>query len=242
MGERSERRQRKSRHASKTRLETEKPRKACRNADRSAAVRAETKRTEASRNRRRRPAGRTAGRLLRVPRVARHAGKRTVGRALPAEFGCRCLSDQDRTRFAKPRDRRCVAIPILVGVDRARAAKCRPAFRQQQILHRHGHAIEWRKRFTFQPAFFGRLRHRARDIAIDMTEGIDLCVERLDAREAGLGDFKRRQIARCELRRQFRCGQLVRFPGHGSVDLGERRLAAFFDQPQFNAVGFECRH
>ena len=214
MRQRAERRQRISGNAAETRLQPEEAAKARRNADRTAAIGAEAQRAKARCDRGPGSARRTARRLRLVPRIARRAGQQAVGRTLPAEFGSRGLSDQDGARFFQPGDARRIRVPILVLIDRARAAQRRPTFGQEQVLDRDGYAIQRRQGLARQPARLGRFGHRARGIAIHKTEGIDLGVQRFDPGETTFRDFERRKITRLKLRRQFGRGHFMRFVGH----------------------------
>ena len=90
----------------------------------------------------RRAARGAAGRLLRIPRIARDAGERAVGHALPAELGRRGLAEEHRAVLAQPRGRRRVVVPRALRIDRLRAAQRRPALGQDDVLDRHRHAVE----------------------------------------------------------------------------------------------------
>ena len=75
-------------------------------------------------------------RALEVPRVARDAGQRAVGDALPAELGRRRLAEQHGAVRAQRGDGGRVVVPRAGGIDRARAAQRRPAAGEEDVLDR----------------------------------------------------------------------------------------------------------
>ena len=176
----AERRDRPRRHAPERRLQAEQAGEGARNPDRSAAVGADRQRTHAGGDRRGAAARRSARRLRRVPRVARDAGQRAVGHALPAELRRRVLAEQHRPALAQPRHRRRIVSPRTCRIDRLRAAQRRPALREQQILDRHRHAVEQAVRRAPHPRRFGLLCHRQR-IGRDVAERVEQWIERLDS-------------------------------------------------------------
>ncbi len=133
-----------------------------------------------------------SGGALQVPRVAGDAGQGAVADRLPAEFRGRRLAEENSAAFPKPRDRRCILVPGTFPVDGARAAKRRPTLGEQNVLHRHRHAVERGEGRTFPPARFGCARLRRRRLAIDQAKGVDLGIERLDPMEQRLRRFDRR--------------------------------------------------
>ena len=195
MRQRAERRQRISGDAPEARLQSIGVGETRRDADGAAAIGAQRQRAETRGERGGGTAGRSARRLGLVPRIARDAGERRIRAALPAIFRRGGFADQDRARFFQPRDRRRIFIPRAFGIDAVRTAPRGPPLGQQQILHRHRHAIQRRQRIAFLPALLGGFGLRQRGVRIDQAERIHLAVQRLDAREEPLRDLHRRQIA-----------------------------------------------
>ena len=144
MRQRAERRQRIGGDAPEARLQSISVREAGRDADGAAAIGAQRQRAETRGERGGGTAGRSARRLGLVPRIARDAGERRIRAALPAIFRRGGFADQDRARFFQPRDRRRIFIPRAFGIDAVRTAPRGPTLGQQQILHRHRHAIQRR--------------------------------------------------------------------------------------------------
>ena len=128
-------------------------------------------------DRRRRATRRASRRHRGVPRVIGDAGQRVVGRALDAEFGRRRLAEQHRARLAQPRDDWRIDVPCLCRIDGARAAQCRPAFGEDQVLDRYRHAVEdvgWR---ALVPACLRCPRAGQRTVRIDEAKRVQHRIE-----------------------------------------------------------------
>ena len=70
--------------------------------------------------------------------------------------------------------------------------------REQNVLHRHRHAIQRRERGIFLPAFFGGARLGQGGRLIDQAIGVDLGVQRRNAGQETFGNFDRRRLATAE--------------------------------------------
>ena len=147
------------------------------------------------------PPGRSGG----IPRIAGDAAQRRIGARPPAELRRCGLAEQHRAGFAKPRGGRRVLGPGLVGIDRSRAAQCRPAAREDQVLDRGGHAVDAAERLARLPALLGVARRRHGAFVVDQAIGVEDRIERVDARQRRARDLHRRQV----------CAPVVRGQRHG---------------------------
>ena len=87
----------------------------------------------------RRPARRTAGRALGVPRVAGDAVQIRAGPVGRTELGRRREPDEHRARGAQPRRLGAVVVGDLVAVQHRRV-RVGPALDRDELLHAHRHA------------------------------------------------------------------------------------------------------
>ena len=132
----AERARRVQRDPAVRRLEREDAAERRRDAHRAAAVGAQRERRHPERHGGRAPAARAAGGPRGVPRVAGDPGERRVRDALPAQLRRRGLADEHARRARAPGPPTARRRPRGAGVDGERAAQCRPAAGEQQVLDR----------------------------------------------------------------------------------------------------------
>ena len=138
-------------------------------------------------------AGRAAGRVVRIPRIAGDAGQRTMADADPAMLGHAGLAENDGALLAQPRDRRRI-LGAGVAIAGFRAAPGRQPLTQILSLIEAGtpsigpSGLPARQRASD----CGRSRQHA--LRLDRQEGVERRIA-VDAGQAIARDFDRRQFA-----------------------------------------------
>ena len=168
---------RRLRDASIGRLQADEPGMGCGNADRTAAIVAMVEWIDARRRERRGAAGRAAGRVGDVPRIARRALERRVGQSLPAELGRRGLAKNDHAPGKEPVDDGGVldSRGLVRGM---RSQTCRPSLYVRRVLDRRRNPVERRERLAFLPARFRSLCGTLRAFRIDQHERVQMRLQR----------------------------------------------------------------
>ena len=123
--------------------------------------------------------------------------RREVGDALPAIFRRGRLAEQHGARLAQALRHRRVDGPRPVGVGREAAHARRQALGQHHVLDGDRHAVDVGQPLAaLLPALLRGARGAQRAVGIEMLEGVELRIERLDAGDRGLRRLDRRGLAR----------------------------------------------
>ncbi len=157
-----------------------------------AAVGAQRERDHARRQRGGAAAAGATRRPRHVPGVARDAVQRSMRHALPAELGRRRLPHGDGAVARERRDGRCVDVPALPRIDRARAAQGGPAACQQDVLDRHRDPVEQAGGLAAHPALLRPRGSLPRAIGVDEAERVDRRVLPRDALQRRVELLQRR--------------------------------------------------
>ncbi len=131
----------KIRHHAVARLQSEHAAERRRNPDRAAAIAAGRQRHDACRHQCGRAAAGAAGRAGNIPGIARDAGQRAVGDALPSEFGRRRLAEEHGAGLTQAGDAGRI-LRARRSWRRLRADARRPARDMRRVLDRNRHAVE----------------------------------------------------------------------------------------------------
>ncbi|MNY50864.1 hypothetical protein D3C86_1864080 [compost metagenome] len=83
----------------------------------------------------------------------------------------------------------------------------------EQVLHRQWDAVQRTAALAARQLFFGLARLRHGLLGRHMGVAVQCAVEALDARQLGLGDLDRRQLAAADQQRQFVHLQVVQIAG-----------------------------
>ena len=119
--------------------------------------------------------------------------------------GVQVLPRSTAPDLAQARGRRCVVVPRSGRIDRLRAAQRRPILREHEVLDRRGNAVHGAGRRALHPARLGRARGGERAVGVDEAVGVQLRIERVDARE-----HRARHLDGRECLRAVACDQLGR--------------------------------
>ena len=175
------------------RLEADQPAQRRRNADRAAAVRAETDGPESGGHRGRRAAARAARCALEIPRVARGAEERIVGERLVAELRGVGLAEDDRAGRAQATHRDGVFFRDQVGEEPGAAGGAQAA-RVEHVLQRHRYSVEWTERLALHHRDLRLAGHDAGEGGRHQAIGIETRVELLDTSEQSSGQLDGGQL------------------------------------------------
>ena len=163
-------------------------------ADRATDIAAGLERRHAGRERRRRAAGRAAGRALQVPRI--------VGRAVDLVVALEVLQVRGHVRLAE--DHR-AGVEQTVDHDGVRRSDIVPELGQAPgrgpagdvvgVLDRHRQAVQRTPILAAPKRLVGRARARPRPLDVEMDDGVEGAVEPLDARQIVLQQLQATDLA-----------------------------------------------
>ncbi len=172
-------------------------------ADRARAVTTLMERTVARRRANARTGGRRAGVQAELPRIVRNAGQRTATDAGPAEFWRGGLSEDDCARFPEARNH-----DVIGGRDVA-AAQVRAVFDRHaahgfMVLDGHGNAVQGSDGCFLREHAIGYCRGVHRLLRGQMSEGVQLGLQRGDPVQQSRCDFDGGQFFHADRAQQLR--------------------------------------
>ena len=136
------------------------------------------------------------GYALEVPRVVRRAERGVLGRGAERELVHVELADGQRAGVQEPRDRGAVVDALVVLEDPRGAGRLR-ADQVHVVLERRGHARKRRQLVGARPLdhVVDLVGRGVGEFGRHLVEGVDAFVERIDARERGVGHLACAELA-----------------------------------------------